>query len=130
MSKDNIEEQVGRIYDILTKIMEPEEEDDYKDVMYTANQLILQGVLAPPCKTGDLFFCVIAEQDTFKKSTYHHVEACRVDEIKYFQSGSFLISVREVNSHLGHNVTIGKDAFKTYEEAEAIMLMRRNKEGA
>lgn len=82
-----------------------------------AEELVANGVIAPPCKVGDILFCIFSDKSIDK--VYMHIEACRVTDIMYFASDSFVFGVREINCHYNHNVVLGENAFKTFEEAEA-----------
>ena len=81
-----------------------------------ADYLLANDVIVPPCKVGDRLFCVFTDRGINK--TYTHIEACKVINIVYFDSNNFVVGVREINKHYSHNVVLGKDAFKTFEEAE------------
>lgn len=82
-----------------------------------ADHLLANGVVVPPCKVGDILFCIFSDKSIDK--IYTHIEACRVNEIMFFGSDSFVFGVREINRHYNHNAVLGKNAFKTFEEAEA-----------
>jgi hypothetical protein len=90
-----------------------------------ADYLLANGVILPPCKVGDILFCIFSDKSIDK--VYTHIETCRVTDIKYFASDSFVFGVREINRHYNHNVVLGENAFKTFEEAEA-ELKKRSKE--
>ena len=81
-----------------------------------ADYLLANGVIVPPCKVGDILFCIISDRGI--NDIYNHIEACKVTYIMSFDSDSFVVGVREINKHYSHNVVLGKDAFKTFEEAE------------
>lgn len=108
--------------DRLIELFEEWEKQDEVDSI--ADYLLENGVIAPPCKVGDLLFCIIADKSC--NEVYKHIEACRINEISYFSGDEFVFGVREVNKHYGHNVTLGKNAFKTFEEAEDVLRRCNN----
>lgn len=81
-----------------------------------ADHLLANGVIVPPCNVGDILFCIFSDKSIDK--VYMHIEVCRVTDIKYFASDSFVFGVKEINKHYNHNVVLGENAFKTFEEAE------------
>ena len=82
--------------------------------------------IEPPCAVGDRLFCIFTDRGITE--TYNHIEVCRVTEIMYFGSDSFVVGVREINRHYSHNVVLDKDAFNIFEEAEQALL-RKEDEG-
>lgn len=71
------------------------------------------------CGLDDLLFCLITRKHDEK--IYRNIEACRVSDITFYSKKNVVYGVREVNTFRYHNVTLGKDAFKTFEEAEKIL---------
>ena len=72
-----------------------------------------------PCKFGDLLFCIDSYKSCCSEKVQYSIKACRVTDIHAFSGGGFVIGVREIDSHYGHNVVISERAFFTVEEAEA-----------
>lgn len=87
-------------------------------VQTIADHLLANGVIVPPCKFGDFLYCIITEQSIGK--IIRRLEVCCVNEIISFPGGAFVVGVTEVNTNQPHNVTLGENAFKTFEEAVMI----------
>lgn len=82
--------------------------------------------IKPPCKFGDLLFCIDSYKSICGEKVQYSIKACRVTDIHAFSGGGFVIGVREIDSHYGHNVVIGERAFFTVEEAEAKLKELQN----
>ncbi len=85
------------------------------NLQFLADYLLTNGVIVPPCKFGDFLYCIIKEQSIGK--FIRRLEVCCVNEIISFPSGDFVVGVTEVNTNQPHSVTLGENAFKTFEEA-------------
>ena len=88
--------------------------EKYKLLDMTADYLIANGVIVPPCKVGDTVY-VISRYYTGTWKIY----SCTVEYITYYKSNGFINAIFSNHINFGVNITeFGKTVFLNKEQAE------------
>ena len=119
-----------RLIELLTDSMDKQyEKRRLITPQHTADDLLANGVIVPPCKVGETVYVI---------SRYYagdwEVYKCEIDSITVYKNNTFIScvanDVRFGKINFGLNLfDIGKTVFLTKEEAEA-ELQKRGKENA